>query len=218
MAAYGVLARRTGADRVHGMRYQGGVHPGYRGRGLGGELLDWAEAAAVPLHREHFPGRALALSGSCVSRNAGAVALYAARSYRQARRFHAMVRDLSAAVRADPAPAGVEIAGFTPERSEDARLVRKDAFRDHWGSTETSAGAWAYFIGQRAFRPALSFLAYADGEPLGMIISQEHDAFIQATGERELHIALVGTRRAGRKRGIRRRPPGAGNERGQGRR
>ncbi len=39
---------------VHDMRHEGGVHPSYRGRGLGGELLDWAEKPlGILISREH---------------------------------------------------------------------------------------------------------------------------------------------------------------------
>jgi mycothiol synthase len=202
MAGYGVLASRAAADPVHDMQYQGGVHPAYRNRGLGGQLLDWAEKTALPLHRERYPGRPLSLLGSCLAHDAGAVALYAAHGYRPARWFHAMVRDLPAALPRVPVPAGVEIAAFTPERMEDARLVRNEAFHDHWGTIEATAEQWTHFIGLSVFRPAFSFLAYADGEPLGLIVGHEYELDTQASGARELYIALVGTRRAGRNRGI----------------
>ena len=96
----------------------------------------------------------------------------------------------------------MEIAAFTPERSEDARLIRNEAFADHWGSTEVSAEGWAHFMQTGAFRPAFSFVAYGDGEPAGFVISHEYDAYNEATGSKDLFIATLGTRRAGRKRGI----------------
>jgi mycothiol synthase len=202
MAGFGSVLARSAADPVHEMWQQGGVHPAYRDRGLGGRLLDWAERAAVPLHRERYPGRPLALSAGCLSSNDGAVALHAAHGYRQARWFHGMTRDLAAPLPDVPAPAGVQIVGFTPERAADALLVRNEAFRDHWGSTEDTAGQWAHFLAYSTFRPALSFLAYAGQEPLGIIFGHEYDAYTAATGRRDLSIPLVGTRRAGRKRGI----------------
>ena len=114
-----------------------------------------------------------------------------------------MTIDLTQPLREIPGPSsGVEIVGFTPERSQDARLVRDEAFRDHWGSTETTAEGWAHTMGPQAFRPACSFLAYDAGDPLGVILAFEYDAYLKATGIRDLFIALVGTRRAGRKRGI----------------
>jgi mycothiol synthase len=202
MAGYCVLTSQSAADPVHRMRQRGGVHPAYRSRGLGGRLLEWAAAAAVPLHQERHPGRPLTLSGSCICRNDDAAELYAAHGYRQVRWFHGMTKDLAAALPDVPAPAGVQIVGFTPARSQDALLVFNEAFRDHWGSIENNPEQWAYHTGERAFRPALSFLAYAGQEPLGVIICYEYDAATEATGIRDLHIPLIGTRRAGRKRGI----------------
>jgi mycothiol synthase len=202
MVGYGVLTCRSAADPVHDMRHDGGVHPSYRGRGLGGELLDWAEKAAVPLHNDRFPGRPLSLTSGCLSSNAGAVALHEQHGYQPVRWFHSMVRDLSVPIPQAVVPAGVQITGYTPDQAEQARLVRNEAFRDHWGSTETSAEAWAHFLASDAFRPGCSFLAYEGSEPLGMLISREHDAYRARTGRRELYISLVGTRAAGRKRGI----------------
>jgi mycothiol synthase len=202
MVGYCVLTAKSTADPVHEMRQQGGVHPAYRSRGLGGQLLGWAETAAPPLHKERYPGQPLTLSGSCISSSAGTVELYAAHGYRQVRWFHGMKRDLADALPDVPAPAGVQIAGFTPARSQDALLVFNEAFRDHWGSIQSNAEQWAYHTRERAFRPALSFLAYAGQEPLGVIICYEYDAATEATGIRDLHIPLIGTRRAGRKRGI----------------
>jgi len=202
MAGYGLLSCRTAAEPVHEMRYHGGVHPAYRGRGLGGRLLGWAETAAIPLHQERYPGRALSLSGSCLTHNAEAAALYAAHGYRPSRWFHAMTRDLSAALPKAPAPAGVDVVGLTPDRWEDARLIRNDALRDHWDSTEDPADAWAHSMGISALRPAFSFLAYSGGQPLGLVISHEYEAYNEAFGGRDLYVALVATRRAGRKRGI----------------
>lgn len=202
MVGYCELMLRSFADPVHEMRQLGGVHPAYRGSGLGGRLLEWAEQAAVPLHEERYPGRPLSLSGDCLARNAAAVALYEARGHSQARWFHGMTRDLSAEFRDVPTPAGVEVAGFTAERSHDAFLVRNDSFRDNWGSTPTTAESWAHFTGQRSFRPALSFLAYAGQEPLGIIICQEYESRAAVTGQRDCLIELVGTRPLARGRGI----------------
>jgi len=202
MVGYCALISTRTADPVHDMRQQGGVHPAYRQRGLGGRLLDWAQQTAVPLHLERHPGRPLTLSGSCLSHNAGAVALYEAHGYHPARWFHAMERDLSAAPPEVCTPDGVRIAGFTPDRAPDAMLVYNEAFRDHWGSSEFTSEQWMRFLGYSAFRPAVSFLAYADSEPLGLIIGHEYDAYTAVSGIRDLHIALIGTRRPGRGRGI----------------
>ncbi len=202
MVGYGRLITRPAAGAVHEMRYQGGVHPRWRGHGIGGRLLDWAQAAAVPLHRERYPDLPLSLSGSCLASNEAAVALYAAHGYQAVRWFHAMMRDLSAALPTAVEPGGVDIVGFTPERSQDARLIRDEAFRDHWGSVDSSAEGWAHYVATSAFRPGFSFLAYSDGDPAGLVLCQEYDPPEDVEEGRDLHVTLVGTRRAYRKRGI----------------
>ena len=202
MVGYDLLMPRGAADPVHDMRSMGGVHPDYRRRGIGTALLEWAEQAAVPLHRARFPGQPLSLSCSCRDDDAAASALFARRGYQPVRWFHAMIRDLSAEVALVPPPAGAEILPLTPERSGQALLVRNEAFQDHWGSTETSAESWAHFLASHTFRPAFSFVAFDHGEPAGVIISHEYEGLAAATGVRDLYIAIVGTRRAFRKRGL----------------
>ncbi len=202
MAGCAVLACRSVADPVHNMRQDGGVHPAYRDRGLGGKLLDWAEQAAVPLHEERFPGRPLSLSSGVFSRNTGAIALHEERGYQAVRWFHSMVRDLSEPIPEAVVPAGVQITGYTSDQADAALLVRNESFRDHWGSTDVTEQHWAHSLAQRAFRARFSFLAYEGPEPLGLLISHEYDAYNAKMGRRDLYIAIVGTRAAGRKRGI----------------
>jgi len=52
------------------------------------------------------------------------------------------------------------------------------------------------------FRPELSFLAYSRGEPAGQVLCHEYEAPADSGEGRDLHVALVGTLRAYRKRGI----------------
>ncbi|HET7018481.1 MAG TPA: GNAT family N-acetyltransferase [Streptosporangiaceae bacterium] len=202
MIGFSILSRRSSADPVHDLLQWGGVHPLYRGRGIGSGLLDWAEEAAVRLHQEHFPDRPAKLECQIQTKNAGAVELFAARGYEQSRWFHEMMLDLSAELPARALPAGVDVAGFTPERSADALLVRNEAFRDHWGSTEVTPESWEYHTSIGAFRPALSLVAYSEGEPIGFVMAHEYEAYNEKTGTRDVYIPLVGTRRAARGRGI----------------
>jgi mycothiol synthase len=202
MVAAGRLVTRQAAGTVDEMRYYGGVHPHWRGRGIGGRLLDWADVAAGPLHRERYPDLPLSLHGSCNASNASAVALYAAHGYHPVRWFHAMMRDLSAPLPSVDEPAGIDIVGFAPERAADARFIRDEAFRDHWGSVGSSDEGWAHFITTPAFRPDFSFLAYSGGEPAGLVLCHEYEAPEDSDEGRDLHVALVGTVRACRKRGI----------------
>jgi mycothiol synthase len=202
MVACGLLMPRPSADPVHEMRLEGEVHPAYRRRGIGGQVLDWAETAAIPLHEERHPGRPLSLRGWSKADDPGTDALFAARGYRPVRWWHAMRMDLSKLAPGKPLPEGVRIVGFSPEVSEAARQVRNEAFRDHWGSTDSTPETWAHFMGLESFRPEFSYLAYADDQAVGVLLSSESEATTKATGVRDLYIGIVGTRRAGRNRGV----------------
>jgi mycothiol synthase len=202
MAGCGVVVTRDEADPAHDMRLEGTVHPGFRGRGIGSRLLEWAEQAAISLHEERYPGRAMTLSGSCLARTEDANDLFVTHGYEPARWFHLMTRELAPGVVAPPVPDGIEILGFSAERSAHALLVRNEAFADHWGSTVTSPESWEHLVGLRVFRPEYSFVAYEAGQPIGMIIGQEYEAYNASIGHRDFYIPLVATRRAARKRGI----------------
>jgi mycothiol synthase len=203
MIAHGWLLSRTAAAPVHEMQQEGGVHPAFRGRGLGAWLLDWAERSAGPLHEQRYPGQPLALAAGRTTSNTAALALYAAHGYHQARWFLEMTADLAAPGPPCRDPDGYEIRAFTPERAADALAVRNDSFRDHWGSVPSSADKWARMMAQAAFRPAMSFIAYsAAGEPAGIVLCEEWDADTAATGRRDLYVATVGTRRTARGRGV----------------
>jgi mycothiol synthase len=202
MVADALLESAASADPVHQMRMYADVHPRYRGLGIGSALLAWAEQAALPLHDERFGGRPLALNPGCLATNSAALDLLSANGYRPVRWFNHMVCSLARDLAEAPVPPGVQVVAFTSDRLADARLIRNEAFRDHWGSTQQSMQAWEHRVREPSFRPRYSFLAYADGEPLSLVLGREYDAHTQATGQRELYVATVATRRVGRGRGI----------------
>ena len=202
LVGYSCLSSSGSADRVHQMSQFGGVLPAYRGQGIGGQLLDWAELAAVPLHVERYPGLRLSLSGWCPAGDSAASSLYASRGYRPARWFHVMAADLTAAGRGAPVPAGVQVVTFTEELAEVARLVRNEAFSDHGQADQVTPGEWAHFLSYNAFRSAFSYLAFDGAEPLSVLIGREYDAYTELTGILDLYIAVVATRTSARNRGI----------------
>jgi mycothiol synthase len=96
---------------------------------------------------------------------------------------------------------GAHIVTFTAVRAEGARLLRNEAFRDHWHADQMTPGEWAHFLSYSAFRPAFSDLAYEGAEPLGVLISRHYDAYTELTGIFDLYVAVVATRRSARNHG-----------------
>ena len=205
MVAAGVLAARAEADPVHAMHYEGGVHPAYRGRGLGAALLDWAVRQAGPIHSGRFAGQPLTVQCGFPGSDDAAAALFAQHGFRPVRYFHHMSRDLD---RDDLPPVrvpdGLEIVPYRADLDERARMAKNEAFRDHWDDAPTLPQAWRSRFTGPDFRPQLSPLALdaATGQIVGLIVTHERAAQTAATGWLDAHLNNVGTLPEARGRGV----------------
>jgi mycothiol synthase len=205
MVALGAIHVRSAADELHRMRYQGVVHPAYRGRGLGTRLLTWTPDAARALHEERYPGARLELNTGHISTNTAAGELFVRHGYRPTRYYHGMRRALDEGLPPVAAVEGVKIVAYSPARDEEARLVKNEAFLDHWGSTPFTPEQWRNSYPESAsFRPDLSFLAVdaASGAVVGCSLTKYFAADTAATGRREAYVAVIGTLRPARGRGV----------------
>lgn len=205
MVAVGVLAARAEADPVHAMHYEGGVDPAYRGRGLGTALLDWAAAAAGPLHVDRYPGRPLTVQCGFPVADRPAAELFERHGFAPVRYFRKMTRGL------DPAdlppvrvPPSFEIVPYHADLDEPMRAAKDEAFREHWDVTPSTPEQWRSHFTGPDFRPALSPLAVSAGtsQIAGLIITHESAAETAATGRRDAHLNNVGTLPHARGRGV----------------
>lgn len=205
LAALGIVRVRNGADPVHRVTLDGTVHPAHRGRGLGTRLLEWGPTAARQLHEERFPGRPLELNVGCISTNTGAIALFERHGYKPSRYYADMRRRLDGELPPIDAVEGFEFIAHRPEVDAEALAVKNEAFKDHWGTSPSSAEQWrSAFAGSASFRPDLSFLAvHADTRAVaGLIMAKHYEADSAATGVRDVYIDIVGTLREARGRGV----------------
>ncbi|WP_426503406.1 GNAT family N-acetyltransferase [Dactylosporangium sp. McL0621] len=175
MVAVGLVPRPpAGGDHVELI---GGVHPAWRGRGLGRDLLAWQLERSAPWSAQVF-----ATVG-----DEPAVALYERLGFTPMRYF----LEMSAPTGGGPVPPG---AAFDPARAEELYRVHCDAFRGLWGYQERTFDEWAdATVRAASFRPDLARLAL-DGDAI--------TAYVLPYDRGSLYIGQVGTAAQYRRRGI----------------
>jgi mycothiol synthase len=204
LVAMAWVVRRAEAEPAHWMISNGGVHPDYQGRGIGTRLVRWQLDCARRVHEHYFPGRPLELGTRIAERNTAAQELFAHEGYERERWFFSMRRPAEAPLPEVSIPAGLELEPYTDAVREELHRALEEAFRDHWRHVPASAEDFAALIGQRHMRHDLSFLLRdpANGEIAGFLIAGFNESEFEATGVRDVHFHIIGTREAYRGRGI----------------
>jgi mycothiol synthase len=171
----------------------GDVHPDYRGRGLGRQLMDRLEARAATVAAERHPGVEVMLRASGGLEGCPARPMLAHRGYQIVRYYHDMERQLPGEPLPEPA---LRVSRYRPQLSEATRLAHNDAFSTHWGSSPRTVEQWQDLVGSRTFRPQASYLHLDQaGCVLGYVL-------VRQWAEGEAWIDLVGTRQQARGRGV----------------
>ncbi|MGW5189243.1 GNAT family N-acetyltransferase [Kribbella sp. NPDC004138] len=150
---------------VHGgRRAQVDVHPSYVGRGLGTQLLDWAEARA----REHGSDW---LAQTVDDADTAGTDLLRARGYDVLATNWLLERPVTGD--APVLPEGVTLRPFAPGDARAVHQVVQDAF-DEWQPRRHEYDEWAGTSIERAsFDPEASPVAVAGDEIVGAVISLE---------------------------------------------
>jgi len=181
------------SDGLARAQLSGGVHPDFRGHGIGGELMDRAEARAAVLTAERHPGVEAVIRVSGGIEGDPVRALLEHRGYAVVRHYHSMKRALPAS---ELLPTDTPVTPYRDEFAEATRLAHNDAFSTHWGSAPKDEAEWQDAMGSRSFRPKTSFVALADDGSV--------DAYVlnYQWVDAELYVGQVGTRIAARGRGL----------------
>jgi mycothiol synthase len=185
IVAYAALVRRDYADVY--------VHPDYRGRGIGAELLAWSERRTLAALE---PGETVRLGQVVTSDHAGARRLLERAGYEPARTYWRMEMAFEGPPPPPSWPEGIRVRSFDRER--DSRAVYalvQDAFADNERHGAESFEEWqAFMIDREAFEPGLWFIAEANGEIAGVVLCPDYQ------GEAWVRQLAVG--RAWRRRGL----------------
>jgi len=201
--AYALVEVRPG-EKVLRALLRGGVHPRWRGRGIGRAVLSWMEGRGrqrLAASGTELPARLAVMveEGARDQRR-----LYAAGGFSPIRWYTSMRRDLSAPMPQTPLPEGLQIAPWHDGLDETVRLAHNEAFADHWGSEPFSAEVWAHQDAH--FTPGWSFVALdvsgAEPEVAGYLLSGRYPQDWAALGYTCGYADVVGVRPAWRRQGV----------------
>ncbi|TFC87957.1 GNAT family N-acetyltransferase [Cryobacterium sp. TMT3-29-2] len=197
LAATGMVMAPTRRETLARSILVGGVHPDYRGRGIGQELLTWQLGRAeqqLAIAAPAVPRWILAYTDEAAYRS---VRLFRRLGMECARYFQSLERRLDQPIPEIDLPGDVRVIGYTPQLSRAAHAARNSSFRDHWASQPMSDEAWDSFVTSRIFRPDLSFLALAAGrdgsqQVVGFALATVNQDDWVNQGYTGSHVDLVG--------------------------
>lgn len=217
LRAYGFVEVRPGDTSTVRAFLRGGVHPRWRGRGIGRALVAWLEGRGRQKLAEagkELPAR-LAVFVDEAARDHRR--LWAAAGFSPIRWYTDMRRDLAAPLPDAADPAGVRVVPWSPELDEAVRVAHNETFADHWGSEPHTPESWRH---DSHFMPSWSFVALAQepGDPenpegtagagtdgpvvAGYLVSGRYEQDWEPLGYTTGYTELLGVRRPWRGTGL----------------
>jgi ribosomal protein S18 acetylase RimI-like enzyme len=202
LVAFGQAVAPADPETVVRVILFGGVHPGFRNRGIGRSLLAWLEGRGRQLlaaSGSSLPGWLMVYSQAA---NEAAARLVEGAGFATERWFAQLERHLDAPIPELELPTPLRLAKLTQALSEPTRHAKNAAFRDHWGSQPSTAEGWGRFMGAETRSFDLSFVALDGEEVVGFVILDVNEDDWALQGYRGSYISLVGVVSAWRRRGV----------------
>lgn len=148
--------------------FDGYVHPDHTGRGIGGHLLDLAEARARSAIHRAPDGERVTFVTRVWSPSVATHRLLESRGLKRTRDWRIMEIDVTTAPAAPIVPAGITIRTMAQGQDEQQLYETIEAaFSDHWGNSPMTYDEFLYYEldGVPEYDPSLVFVAI-DGEQM----------------------------------------------------
>jgi ribosomal protein S18 acetylase RimI-like enzyme len=201
IAAVGIVLEPPRQETLVREFMNGGVHPDFRGRGIGRELLAWQQARGeqkLAASDKSLPGW---LVGYADVRAPGRRRLLEAGGFEVVRYFQTMERDLAEPI-PEVSPVGeVRIEPYRADLAAAVHAARDDAFRDHWGSQPLSDEQFEGLT-SGTFVVELSFVAIVDGQVAGVLLTDVSEGDWAGQGFSSSYVSTVAVTRPFRGRRI----------------
>jgi mycothiol synthase len=174
----------------------GAVHPDWRGRGLGRELLRWQLDRAERIHGLVAPEAHWEAHAGVLLEDESTIRLFQRFGMTPQRYWFDMVAPTEGVPDVAP-PDGLRVVTYSSDLEKEVYEAHMEAFLDHWGYQRRDFAEWlALSVRTETFAPELSRVAF-DGDQIAGYVLSYHDAV-----DGWLYIGQVGTRRPWRRRGL----------------
>jgi mycothiol synthase len=180
----------------------GFVHPDWRRRGIGAQMIGRAYAEALERRKTKDQNPAF-LASQAFAHEPSRLALLEHFEMKPVREFCKFSRATLDNLFAVPALEGIVIRNYRPGVDQAATLAAlNEAFQDHWSNSPGSPDHWAYWTSRPERRFDLWFLAWDGDEIAGVCLCELQEAYNRQRGTRSGCVDDVAVRRPWRKRGV----------------
>ena len=201
VVAWGRIWHQPSEVREQQAYLHGAVDPALRGMGIGSGLLSWQIERAGEILRDGPPPLPRFIRVHAYDHEYAAHRLYERHGLIPIRYSEVLLRDLEALPAVTPV-VGIEIVGWQPSLTEQARRARNHAFADHWGSVPRDKLAWDHVLAAFGTRLDLSYVALEGDRVVGICRNGHFPGDEAINGRRDGWIVQAGVIRSHRKRGI----------------
>ncbi len=202
LVAYNRIFWDTELDGTRVCYHVGFVLPEWRGRGLGRSLIHWVEGRARQVYAAAGGDAPAVFNADANNSQEGLARLLEAEGYGPVRYgFHMETPDLDH-IPDGPLPAGIEIRPARPEHYRAIWEASVEAFRDHWGATETSEADFDSWLNGPMSQPDLWVVAWEGEQVAGSILNFVKPEANARFGRKLGWTENISVRRPWRRRGL----------------